>query len=101
MSILKGFGNGLVDITKGFLKGAGAGIPGSEEFINKIIEKLPRFQTGGQFIVPPQYRNDSFLMRASAGERITVEPTSQTYNNSTTNIYGLSSRRNFTADVFL
>lgn len=35
---------------------------------------IPGFQHGADFIVPPGYPNDSFLMGATSGERVTVEP---------------------------
>lgn len=35
---------------------------------------IPGFQRGVDFIVPPGYPNDSFLMGTSSGERVTVEP---------------------------
>ena len=35
---------------------------------------IPGFQRGADFIVPPGYPNDTFLMGTSSGERVTVEP---------------------------
>lgn len=35
---------------------------------------IPGFQHGGDFVVPPGFDNDSFLMAVSSGERVTVQP---------------------------
>ncbi len=35
---------------------------------------VPGFAGGGDFIVPPGYPRDSYLMRVSSGERVTVTP---------------------------
>ena len=46
------------------------------------VEQLQ--QAGGNFIVPPQYTNDSFPMRVSAGERVRVDTASNTKQDALT-----------------
>lgn len=38
---------------------------------------VPGFATGGSFVVPPGYPDDSYLMRVSSGERVDVTPPGQ------------------------
>lgn len=41
------------------------------------LRTVPGFANGGDFIVPPGYSNDSFLMGVSSGERVQVTPSNQ------------------------
>jgi hypothetical protein len=79
-------GNGLMNFIKGLLRGIASGIPGADTIVNPLLNKLPKFAKGGDFIVPPGYPNDSYLMRVQSGERVIVQtPTQQMNNNSTNN----------------
>lgn len=66
-----------------YLKGGGiyAGTPAPNPATNTGQSRtsrpggyIPGFQTGGSFVVPPGYPNDSYLMRVSSGERVDVTP---------------------------
>ena len=46
----------------------------------KGINMVPAFANGGDFIVPPGYDRDDFLMRAQTGERVTITPRAQVNN---------------------
>ena len=69
-------------------------------FIPEIPKfSIPGFAKGGDFVVPPGFDNDSYLMRVQSGERVRVTPSNQvsgSYNSSTQNIqynnYGNNSR---------
>lgn len=59
-------------------------------------KNTPGFATGANFVVPPGYPNDSYYMRVSTGERVTVQPKAQQQrqtggstitNNNITNVY--------------
>lgn len=75
--LLKGF----IEFLKGFIKGIGSGIPGADKFTDPIINSLPSFAKGGDFVVPPGYPNDSFLMRVQSGERVVVQTPQQQNDN--------------------
>lgn len=46
------------------------------------LPTIPRFNKGGDFMVPPGYPNDSFLMRVQSGERVIVKtPQQQSTDN--------------------
>jgi len=66
-----------------YLKGGGiyAGTPAPNPATNTGQSRtsrpggyIPGFQTGGSFVVPPGYPNDSFVMRVSSGEHVQVTP---------------------------
>ena len=52
-----------------------------------LATPAPKFHSGGDFIVPPGYPNDSFPIMVESGERVQVTPSSETGNsdNSETN----------------
>ena len=43
--------------------------------------------TGGSFVVPPGYPNDSYRVGLTSGEQVQVTPKNQTTNNNNWNIY--------------
>lgn len=51
----------------------------------------PGFASGGDFVVPPGYPNDSFPVRVSSGERVTVQPSSTVNHYNLTTNTGMSS----------
>jgi hypothetical protein len=80
---LKKMGNGFMDFIKGLLQGLASGIPGADKLVNPLIDKLPRFATGGQFMVGGQGGVDKNLVQfmATKGERVTIETPSQQTDN--------------------
>jgi TP901 family phage tail tape measure protein len=62
---------------------------------NLKIPEIRKFATGGDFIVPPGYPNDSYLMGVQSGERVKVTPSNQVSNDNreyVQNNYGTYSR---------
>lgn len=45
------------------------------------IGGIPEFQGGGQFIVPPGFNTQAFLMGVHSGERVTVEPAGNVHHD--------------------
>lgn len=80
---LKKLGNGFMDFIRGLLDGLGAGIPGSDKIINPIKDKLPRFATGGSFMVGGKGGVDKNLIQfmATKGERVIIQTPNQQANN--------------------
>jgi hypothetical protein len=80
---LKKLGNGFMDFIRGLLDGLGAGIPGSDKIINPIKDKLPRFATGGSFMVGGKSGIDKNLIQfmATKGERVIIQTPNQQANN--------------------
>lgn len=80
---LKKMGNGFMDFIRGLLDGLGAGIPGSDKIINPIKDKLPKFATGGSFMVGGQGGVDKNLIQfmATKGERVIIQTPNQQANN--------------------
>lgn len=46
--------------------------------MSKAMSAIPKFATGGDFIVPPNFPNDSFPIRVESGERVKITPKGQT-----------------------
>lgn len=68
---------------------------------------IPGYAKGGDFMVPPGFDNDSYLMRVQSGERVQVTPSNQvsgSYNKSSQvinyNNYG-NNQRNFLPQMLL
>jgi len=80
---LKKLGNGFMDFIRGLLDGLGAGISGSDKIINPIKDKLPRFATGGSFMVGGKGGVDKNLIQfmATKGERVIIQTPNQQANN--------------------
>lgn len=79
-----------------YLRNLAAGVPRDE------LEKLlpPGFAQGGQFVVPPGFPNDSYMMGVTSGELVTVVPQNQvnrTMYNSLT-IHSNAQTENLAAD---
>jgi hypothetical protein len=55
-----------------------------------LSKQGPGFARGGSFIVPPGFPGDTFPMRVSSGERVTVTPANQTTNNSRQTIVNIN-----------
>jgi hypothetical protein len=60
---------------------------GAAQLAMVLATPAPKFHSGGDFIVPPGYPNDSFPIMVESGERVQVTPSSETgnSNNSETN----------------
>jgi hypothetical protein len=105
-AIARVLANALGGVLKSIIISVGGDNPIANDLVNKIdsalaaIASIPLpFETGGAFTVPQQYRNTGFPMLVHAGEKVSVTPESQV--NNTTNIYGLTPYRQFTANAFL
>jgi TP901 family phage tail tape measure protein len=79
----RSLGNGFVDFIKGLLRGMASGIPGADLIINPLINKLPRFATGGEFMVGGKGGVDKNLVQfmATRGEKVIVQTPSQQTDN--------------------
>ena len=63
-----------------------AAITGALQLATAIATPIPEFATGGSFVVPPGFQNDSFpLAMAQSGERVTVETPAQASLNDSQN----------------
>lgn len=63
------------------------GIPGAGSLPRFPNLPIPRFAQGGDFIVPPGFNRDNYLMGVQSGERVQVTPANQvtgSYNRSQT-----------------
>jgi len=49
-------------------------------------QHIPEYAGGADFIVPSQYKNDSYLMRANAGEHVQITPAGQSTTNNNANV---------------
>jgi hypothetical protein len=49
------------------------------------IPKVPGYASGGNFVVPPGYPNDTYPINVSSGERVIVQPQNSVTNNYTVN----------------
>lgn len=80
---LKKMGNGFIDFIKGLLDGIGSGIPGADKLINPLKDKLPKFATGGSFMVGGKSGVDQNLVQfmATKGEKVIIQTPSQQSNN--------------------
>jgi hypothetical protein len=67
--------------------GGGTGDKKSYGGYQEDFDPLKKFSTGGDFIVPPGYPNDSYRIGVQSGERVTVTPAGQSggQNNLTIN----------------
>jgi tape measure domain-containing protein len=50
------------------------------------LPDIPKFAKGGDFIVPPGYNKDNFLMGVQSGEHVQVTPANQVSNNNNSKI---------------
>jgi hypothetical protein len=83
--IVKNSINGVIDTINNGLVGLNSFGDSLEKFSGgKVnvseIGKIPRFAKGGDFVVPPGYPNDGYLMRVQSGERVTVQTPQQQDN---------------------
>lgn len=74
--------NGIRDFIVGLLKGIAAGVPGAESVINPMLDKIPRFATGGEFMVGGRPGIDTNLVQfmATRGEKVIVQTPNQQRN---------------------
>ena len=87
-TILVDIGEAIGDgIIEGFAKSLGvsgstswvkSALSGAFKGVNPLAGLSPGFATGTDMIVPPGYPNDSYIFRASSGERVKVDRPSQT-----------------------
>jgi uncharacterized membrane-anchored protein len=91
---LRRAGNGFMDFIRGLLDGIASGIPGADAIIKPLKDSLPRFATGGEFMVGGRGGVDKNLVQfmATKGEKVIVQtPTQQNSSvnsgNTVTNNY--------------
>lgn len=94
---LVGFANAYQDFIDDPL-----GLKGGNSQFTPIIpdlSKVPGGREGLDMTVPQGYPNDSFMIRASSGERVTVTPANTTTNNARTQVNNISINGGDTEEV--
>jgi phage-related minor tail protein len=79
-NVFKDILNGVIDLVNNFVKGFNETANKAENIPGVNVADLPtipKFARGGDFVVPPGYPNDSFLMGVQSGERVIVQTPQQ------------------------